>query len=484
MFRHAALFALALTTCQGNEVVPVAVGHEPPTRAADGPRSALEACLSAASDLGDDAAPIRAAFCQELSARGAPGGAIAIVRETGAVESFAFGQRCSDSDAPVTPTTGFRVGSLTKAMLAAALVAMADAGQVDLDAPIGRERIAAIGLDSALARATLRQLLDHHAGLADHLPTAALRTADRNTALRALVGTPLAEPGETWTYANGGYALAAALVEDATTTPIATLIRGHVLQPLGLTHATLVPPQPAGDDVACGHLRGADGTWQAHRIADDFDRFAFAVTAAAPAGAMVANVDELARFAAAFAGAIEPAPAWASHVRRRVEGWPVATGLAPRAGYALGLDVWVARDGTIVLEHRGDTGDFSAYLAAVPSRRRAFAMVVDASARLPATRAAFLTWARVDPRNYPNAPGDLDGYVGRYRDRSGQVLDVAREGSTVVLRHGNTSSVRLVHVDHHRFTLAATRDEVVFLRDGDAPARALRSPTWFARRVD
>lgn len=484
MSRLASL-ALVLTACQGAEVVPVIVGHaprdEPPVT--ELPRSRLEACLAAPASLGRDAQAIRKAFCQELTDREIPGGALAIVRADGSIESLAFGRRCSDTEAPVTSTTGFRVGSLTKSMLAAGAVALAASDRLDLDAPLGRTAVLAIDLDPSLADASLRELLDHHAGLADHLPTPALRGADRSAVLRALVGEPIAAPGETWTYANGGYALAAARIEDTIGVPIAAVLRREVLAPLQLANAAMVPPEPVPTDVACGHLRDATGRWQPQRIADDFDRLAFAVAPAAAAGAMVAGVDELGRFAGCLADAALACPSWAAELRAQIGRTAVATDLAPHAAYALGLDVGELADGTRVLEHRGDTGDFAAQLVALPDRRVAFVMVLGASARLPATRAAFLGWAGVDPRRPAAAMGSLAGYVGRYRDRGGHTIEVVARDGVLALRRDHAPPVDLVHVEHHGFTAAGTTDALVFVRDGDAPARALRSATWFARRI-
>lgn len=113
--------------------------------------------------------------------------------------------------APATPQTNYRLASVTKHITAAAVLSLADAGQLTLDAPLASfwpEFPAAI---------TVRHLLQHQSGLIDYedfLPpgTAQVRDADVLAILRAHP-QPKFAPGSRFEYSNSGYVLLAQLVE-------------------------------------------------------------------------------------------------------------------------------------------------------------------------------------------------------------------------------------------------------------------------------
>jgi D-alanyl-D-alanine carboxypeptidase len=66
----------------------------------------------------------------------------------------------------VTPTTTFNAYSITKPFTAAAVLALAEAGRLDLDRPIGT----AAGVDSLEARGSVRETLLHRAGFPNPYP--------------------------------------------------------------------------------------------------------------------------------------------------------------------------------------------------------------------------------------------------------------------------------------------------------------------------
>ncbi len=104
-----------------------------------------------------------------------PGLAIAIVRN-GRV-SFIAGYGAARDGEPVTPTTQFRLASLSKSFTAVAALQLVEAGKVLLDAPVSRyvPEFAAGGQSAGI---TVRQLLNQTSGLADTGFTAGLGPGD------------------------------------------------------------------------------------------------------------------------------------------------------------------------------------------------------------------------------------------------------------------------------------------------------------------
>jgi len=124
---------------------------------------------------------------------------------------------------------GFRIASVTKTYVAATALRLWEDGKLDLQAPISRwlpspwlELLEGDGYDPD--RITVRQLLSHTSGLADHAQTpqfiAALQ-ADPGAAstpadhVRHLVEwtQPVGEPGARYSYSDTGYILLGTIIE-------------------------------------------------------------------------------------------------------------------------------------------------------------------------------------------------------------------------------------------------------------------------------
>jgi CubicO group peptidase (beta-lactamase class C family) len=377
--------------------VLAACGGDPrpePAAAANAP-DRVDACVAAVATIADprDAAVARAA-CAEQRTHRVPGVAVAIAEHGAIVFRFAHGVRCVDRPGAVAPTTAFRIGSLTKAITAASAYALAERGDLDLDAPLGAPLLRDLGQNGALAQATIRQLLDHRAGLGDVLPDASLRERSSAQQLEALLGPVLAPPGTTWRYANGGYALVGAVLAHTSKLAWPDLVRREVLRPLGMATARATA-DPQGD-VACGHLQEGE-RWSAFDVREDFDRFAFGVEATAPAGAIVATADDLLRLALALSRTPSERPTWAITMLDAVTTGAAPTGRREGERYAAGVQV-VTVGNEIVLRHAGNTGDFAAELVWAPDRGAAAVVLGNSGVPLAATVAAASTRIGIDPR--------------------------------------------------------------------------------------
>jgi CubicO group peptidase (beta-lactamase class C family) len=126
--------------------------------------------------------------------------------------------------------------SFTKTVLAAAALVLVDAGRLTLDTPLAGRRY------------TLRQLLQHRAGVPDygalaayhdavasgHSPWPASELIERmNKHARG------AAPGTSWTYSNVGYLFVRQLIEHAEGKEIGEALTRLVLMPLGIANAGL-----------------------------------------------------------------------------------------------------------------------------------------------------------------------------------------------------------------------------------------------------
>ena len=177
---------------------------------------------------------------QEVDASRMPGVAVAIVQGGDVVHQRGFGH--DGNGRPITPTTPFPIGSLTKSFTALAIRQLSEAGAIGLDDAVQRHipwfRVADA---DASPRITVRHLLNQTSGfsrasgiqpLLDDAP------ASLKDLVRGLASTPLNRPvGESYAYSNLNFVVLGLLVETITGQPWGTYIERQIFAPLGMTHS-------------------------------------------------------------------------------------------------------------------------------------------------------------------------------------------------------------------------------------------------------
>ncbi len=179
---------------------------------------------------------------------------------------------------PVSAQDRFRIASLTKTMVATAVLQYVAAGRIGLDDPVDRWLP---GL-TPFKQITVRHLLSHRSGL--HELTDAEFGAARITSDAALVAAVSSHPldfapGSDGAYSNVGYTVLGLLVEKLSGQPLPTALRTAVFARAGMTVTSLggaptVSPLSAGqlvEDEGMPNVgRGAGGVTS---TAADVDRF-------------------------------------------------------------------------------------------------------------------------------------------------------------------------------------------------------------------
>ena len=158
-------------------------------------------------------------------------GAVLVARHGRPIFSSGVGLADRARRIGVTPRTVFDIGSITKNLTLAAALALVEDGRLDLSDRLG-ELLPGVPADKQAI--TLRQLLEHRAGLPEYVvdaPGGDFVELSRDEALSRILGRPLRfEPGSDYGYSDAGYTIAAALIEDAAGRPFEDFLRERILE--------------------------------------------------------------------------------------------------------------------------------------------------------------------------------------------------------------------------------------------------------------
>ena len=153
--------------------------------------------------------------------------------------------------------------SFTKTVLAAAALVLVDADRLTLDTPLAGQRY------------TLRQLLQHRAGVPDYGSLADYHAAVGRVEPPWPVADLLervhahargAEPGASWTYSNVGYLFVRQLIEHADSNEIGEALTRLVLMPLGIANARLARTPDDLTGIRWGNTRRYHPGWVYHGL--------------------------------------------------------------------------------------------------------------------------------------------------------------------------------------------------------------------------
>lgn len=430
-------------------VVTRQTGLSGPWEYAEFLRLACQAVLpQAARELDED--KIVEIATAELRAGNTPGAAIGVVRDGKLIFSKGLGLASVETGQPVAPEMLFRLGSTTKMFTAAALVELAERGELALHSPIGS---CVAGLDPAIAAVTPHQLLTHTAGLQDAAPMSGLHDDSALAAqVRRIDATWLfTTPGSIYSYSNPGYWIAGLASEEVLTKPYADALRSQLFQPLGMDRTTLRPLLAMSWPLALGHEVRAGAARIVRPQANN--------AATSPAGQIFSSVPELARFATAMMdqGKLDGRQVLDPHVVDLLtRPYVVRPGTASHYGYGLAI---LTDRGVRLWEHSGSRSGYGSVIRMAPDHKLGVIILTNRTGMsLPKTMAAICEMLlpfdslssdslspdslSPDPRTQPEnwSEQDLAELVGTYVNGRQTVEIVSQAGKLHLRRRGETAT--------------------------------------------
>jgi len=320
-----------------------------------GLRSHLLALIVSAPLAAQSPDSIMAAYAKP----GMPGAAVLVVKDGRVVFEKGYGLAEVETRTPVTPTTDFRLASLTKQFTATAVMLLAADGTLRYDDPVTRW---VPNLPAYARGVTVRHLLNHTGGLPDYedfVPDSQTRQVldAEIPALIAHSDTAYFAPGTRYRYSNTGYVLLALVVERASGRRFADFLHARIFAPLGMTGTLAredrgppVPHRAYGYTVSDAGVRRTDQSNTSATLGD---------------GGVYTSVADLAKWDAA----LEHHTLVSADAQRLA--W-TAPELTPPNPTPYGFGWFVYHDGgTLRLMHNGESRGFTNGVVRYPERRLA-----------------------------------------------------------------------------------------------------------------
>jgi CubicO group peptidase (beta-lactamase class C family) len=164
-------------------------------------------------------------------------GSVLVARDQTVVLDKGYGLANLEWNVPNSPTTKFRLGSITKQFTSASILLLEERGKLKIDDSVKKYMPDA---PAAWDKVTIFNLLTHTSGIpsftgfADYASTEAIPTTPEKLVARFRDKPLEFQPGEKWNYSNSGYVLLGYLIEKISGQPYDKFVQENIFNPLGM----------------------------------------------------------------------------------------------------------------------------------------------------------------------------------------------------------------------------------------------------------
>jgi CubicO group peptidase (beta-lactamase class C family) len=312
---------------------------------------------SAATDAGGQDVRRLEEVVDALAAQGFMG-AVLVARGDEVLLNKGWGQANVEWNVPNTPSTRFRIASITKQFTAAAILLLEERGKLSVDDPVRKYLPDAPASWNTI---TIFHLLTHTSGVPDYSALPPYRSVGPLTPTEVVArfrDAPLDfVPGERWNYSNSGYALLGLLIERVSGRSYAEFLRENIFMPLNMDDSGYDLSRDVILRRASGYRRTPAGIVNAPYLD---------MSLPYAAGGLYSTTGDLLTWTRAlFGGRLLSA----ASLRKMTTPVPQSPG-----GYAFGLNVQSV-GGRTVMFHAGGINGFTTTLAYYPDSRVTIAVL-------------------------------------------------------------------------------------------------------------
>jgi len=404
-----------------------------------------------------------------------PGVSIGLVYDQELIWAKGYGYANLEKKIPATPSTAYRIASLTKLFTATAVLHLRDAGKLQLDDPVFKHlswfHLNDRHSDSPVI--TIRHLLTHSSGLPRELEALYwddMEFPDRDRFIKMFQESSTILARETkYKYSNVAYAVLGFVVEAVSGETYADYVTNYILKPLRMTSTTVLP-SPNMQGLATGYKYRQPGR---PRMVEPFTDKKAMVSA----GNIASTVEDLAKFLSlqfreglAEGGQILKGSTIKEmhRVHWLNKDWSVARGL--------GWSVTRVNDQTRI-RHTGYVPGHTSLISAAPDEKFGVVVLTNAGDGGPG-EIAEQVWTLVAPvvkgaveikEEIPIADPSWRKFVGIYEWFDGSLLQVMLLHNELALIDPDSDNpwedrVRLEHISHNTFKMLNQSQEGELIR--------------------
>jgi CubicO group peptidase (beta-lactamase class C family) len=208
--------------------------------------------------------------------------AVGVIKDGKVIKAKGYGQANLELNIPVTTKTAFKLGSVSKHLIAVAIMKMVQEGKLKLDDPVTKFYPDAPSHWSAI---TVRHLLNHTSGLVRESPIFDAMAAQPDSLLiRAAYKDSLVFPtGSKWQYCNLGYFILADIIRQTDKRSFSEYMQKEIFEKNGLLTTQVTSLDNLVYNRAGGYMRpGGDTITNALNY-----------VALRPSGAFLSTIDDM-----------------------------------------------------------------------------------------------------------------------------------------------------------------------------------------------
>ncbi len=382
-------------------------------------------------------------------------GSVLVARDQDVLFSKGYGSANLEWNIPNSPTTKFRIGSITKQFTAAAVLLLEDQGKLKIEEPIKKYLP-----DSPAAwdDITIFHVLTHTSGIPSITNLPEFRklepfplTPDEN--LSYVRDKPLEfTPGERMNYSNSGYVLLGVLIEKVSGQTYQEYIQENIFSPLGMKDSGYDSNSDVIPQRASGYTPGPNGPENSGFVH---------MSTPFSAGALYSTTEDLLRWESGLFGGKLLSPASLEKM------------ITPfKNGYALGLGVNMV-NGRKRISHGGGISGFNTFLAYFPETKITVAALGNLNGNAPpmiAGKLAALAHGETveiasERKEIAVSPDILNQYVGTYRLTPNMDLMVTLEDEHLMVQPTGQGILPVFASSETEFFLKVIEATIEFFKD-------------------
>jgi CubicO group peptidase (beta-lactamase class C family) len=382
-------------------------------------------------------------------------GTVLVAQEGKVLLDKGYGFANLEWEIPNTPTTKFRLGSVTKQFTAASILLLEERGKLKVEDPVKKYMPDA---PAAWGKITIFHVLTHTSGIPsftgfpDYQPTEAIPTTPEKLVARFRDKPLEFEPGTKWNYSNSGYVLLGYLIEKISGQKYSEFVQQNIFTPLGMKDSGYDSNSAVIAHRAAGYSRSPNGPVNTGYID---------MTIPFSAGALYSTTEDLLRWEQGlFGGKVLTAASLAK----------MTTPF--KQDYAFGLGVSTS-NGHKMIAHDGGIEGFNTSLAYYPDDKLVVAVLANLNGPFAGQIAANL--AKVEHGEKVVLPGErkettvspeiLKQYVGTYELAPTFSIAITLENGQLMTQATNQGKLPLFAESETMFFLKVVDAQVEFVKN-------------------